>query len=131
MLSILSLAVFALISPASAPPIVCEISMGNWCIVQLPSTIEMREAGNTRSWIIKTAHDTARAEVRIDEDKFCDGELTRRADVSHRVFRFEAAGEHCGLTVSVSSEDHSVSPEAMVRMLIMFKGRGRWQPVHL
>jgi hypothetical protein len=129
MLHALSLAVSALFSPPSSPPIVCEISMEEWCIVQLPSTIEMHQTGRTREWTITTNADTARAQVRISENKFCDGELSFQGDAGLSAYRFEALREHCGLTVVVSGQDPNVRPKTVVEMLIMLKRGGQWQTV--
>ena len=128
MLNAFFAATLTIFAPPSGPPIVCEISMTNWCIVQLPSTIEMKDAGKSREWNIATNPDTVTAQVRISEDKFCGGELRYRPDADPATFRFEAPGEHCGLTLSVSSQGPDVRPEALVRMLIMLKHHDHWEP---
>ena len=82
----------AISASASSPPIACEISMENWCIVQLPSTIQLRDADKTREWTITTTADTSKARVHVSEDKFCDGEVRYRPNAAPRGFRFEARG---------------------------------------
>lgn len=103
--------------------------MTKWCIVQLPSMIEMRDTGKTREWTIFTTADTTIAQIRISEDKFCDGDLTYLPGSTSGTFKFEAPGNRCGLRVSVSGQSASVSPNALVQMLIMLKRHDRWEPV--
>ncbi len=119
----------ALLASTSLPSPSCEIAMRNWCIAQLPHTIEMKEADGTREWRILTSSDFAKAEVRIIEDRFCGGELSvdsRSASDGSFAFVSEAG---CGFRVSVSGNDPAVNPRFIVGYLIRLKRGEHWVPV--
>ena len=91
----------------------------------------MHDSGKTREWIITATADTTPTQIRVFEDKYCDGEFAYRPRAHSGDFRFEASADGCGLTVSVSGQRASVRPEAIVQMLIMLKRHNQWEPLRL
>jgi len=128
---VLAVKVLALIATASSPPMECEISMTNWCIVRLSSSIEMRETGSTREWKIRTNRDVAEAEISIVEDKFCGGALSYKAERSlvHDTFVILSNIKNCGLRVSVSRYGSGVNPKSLAGMAIMLRSGRDWKVV--
>jgi hypothetical protein len=88
----------------------------------------MKDAGKTREWNITTNADTATAQVRISEDKFCSGELAYRPGGDPAAFRFEAPEQHCGLTLTVSREIADGRAAGLIGGLIMLKHGNHWRP---
>ncbi len=121
----------ALMVSAQAPPISCEISMTSWCIVQIPSAIELRDGGNTREWTIKTNRDVSEAEISISENKFCDGPLspTLHRSLDQKTFLI-SSGQGCGLRIVVSKHNANVKPEALIKDIIMLRDGVRWLSPH-
>ena len=121
----------ALIASAPAPQTSCEISTKSWCIVQVPSVIEMKDEGNIREWKIKTNQDVSEAEISISENKFCDGPLnpTLHHGVDHDTFLI-SSGQGCGLRIVVSKHSANVKPEELIKDVIMLRDGARWLSPH-
>lgn len=124
---LIAIAPLILMASGSPPEVTCEISMKSWCIVQLPSVIEMIDMNTSREWTIKTNQDTARAQVSIIEDKFCDGQLNPvlHPGPDHDTL-FIRSDQGCGLRIIVSNHDDNVKPEVLVRNIIMLKDGNHW-----
>ncbi len=120
-----------LMASAPAPQISCEISMKSWCIVQLPSVVEMKDRGNTREWTIKTNQDVSKAEISISENKFCDGPLNPilHRSLDHDTFLI-SSDQSCGLRIVVSKHNANVKPEALIEDIIMLRDGARWVSPH-
>jgi hypothetical protein len=125
MLSVIAL--WTLTASVPSPPIVCDVSMKNWCIVQLPSTVGMTDEENTRKWTVKTNQDVATAEISIIEDKFCDGPLKPvLLSGSDPGTFFIKSSQGCGLQIIVSTHDADVKPGALAKNIIMLRSGNRW-----
>ena len=57
--------------------------MQNWCIVQLPSTVQLKDDVSVREWTVTLSKDVAPATIIIVEKKFCDGELRAETAEEH------------------------------------------------
>lgn len=128
---LISLLSLALMVSAQAPKTSCAISMESWCIVQLPSSIEMKDGGNTREWTIETNQDVSEAEISITEDKFCDGPLspTLHRTLDHDTFLISSE-QSCGLRIVVSKHNANVEPEALIEDTVMLRDGDRWISPH-
>jgi len=57
---------------ALAPPIRCMIATHNWCIAQIYGTLDMKDEGERRRWLLEL-HDLADAPpLTIVDEKACD-----------------------------------------------------------
>lgn len=111
----------ALLTASQSPPIRCEITMRSWCIIQLPSTVEMTDDGRSREWKIILRKDVARAEIRIHEDKFCDGELRLQEETRTRD-TFEIVSQSgCGLAVVVSNYGPGIVPKTLLQKILLLR----------
>ena len=121
----------ALMVSVQTPQTSCEISMKSWCIVQVPSAIELRDGGNTREWTIKTNQDVSEAEISISENKFCDGPLspTLHRSLDHETFLI-ISRQGYGLRIVVSKHNANVKPEALIKDIIMLRDGVRWLSPH-
>lgn len=124
------LSALALYSSSQAPATKCEIAMEKWCIVQLTSTVQMKDTGLAREWTISLNQDVVAANIRIVEDKFCDGELRfDRIRNAKNEFTISSSG-NCGLRVSVYAENQSVDSQALLYQIIMLRKDNRWLPLN-
>lgn len=113
----------------AAPASKCDISMENWCIAQLPSSVTMKETSGHREWTISLNEDVSSSIIRIVEDKFCDGSLDhRRVQVSDKEFKLLSASD-CGLHIHVLSKEENISSKTLIERSIFLRKDDRWLPV--
>jgi hypothetical protein len=115
----------------SAPALKCDIAMENWCIVQLPSSVSMKDAPRSREWTVSLSKDVSESKIRIIEDKFCDGILSYKPNQnSDEEFQILST-DNCGIHISVLKKEPAVASRALVERLILLRKTGDWVPLEL
>lgn len=118
----------AMLFSVQAPAIHCQITMTSWCIVQLPSIIELADDGKIRRWKISLNKDVSEAVIVVSEDKFCDGELQYvNKDTSDTQFVF-LTNSSCGLRINIDGAKNSASTNSLLGLALLLKRESRWIP---